>query len=176
MKRTIILILFATLTNIVFCQIEIKNDTIFQLNNEILVCKVININEFEIVYSFVGEVLTNTISKKQVKEIHFGSGRVQKFSEKIIINGENDWEKVMLTTIETDIIGLTKKGDVKGNAVGTTLANMNEIKNIAEKKIKIEAAKMGCHIVYIQVYNVLDSQFGKVMGKVNINGIAYSYK
>jgi len=176
MKKVMILIFLATLTKIANCQDIVKNDTIFQLNNETLICKVSNISEFEIVYSFIGESLTNTISKKQVREIHFGSGRIQKISELVVINGEQDWEKVQLTTIQSDVTGLVKKQEVKGKSWGTTVANMTELKNKAEQQIKKEAAKTGCHIVYIQVYRIVDSQFGLVNGKVDINGVAYGFK
>jgi hypothetical protein len=176
MKQLLILFFLGTLTNVSYCQDAVKNDTIFYLNNEIVFCKVTNISEFEIVYSFVGETLTNTISKKQVKEIHFGSGRIQKFSELITINGEEDWGKVQLTTIQTDIVGLTKKGEVKGKAMGTALANMTNVKGRAEEQIKREAAYLGAHIVLLQTYNTTDSQPGVSYGKANISGVAYGYK
>lgn len=176
MKQLVILFFLGALVNVSYGQDAIKNDTIFQLNNEILVCKVTNISEFEITYSYVGESLTNTVSKKQVREIHFGSGRIQKFSELIIINGEEDWEKVQLTTLQTEIVGLTKKGEVKGKAMGSALADMNKVKSRAEEQIKREAAKLGAHIILIQSYNTTDSQPGISYGKANINGVAYGYK
>ena len=176
MKKFLFLILLigSVITSLVAQ--TIKNDTIFQVNNELVVCKVINISEFEIAYSFIGESLTNAISKKQVKEIHFGSGRLQKFSEITIIKGEQDWEKVQLTTFQTDVVGLIKKGEVKGKAMGTALANMTKVKGRAEEQIKREAAKLGAHIIFIQTYNTTDSQPGMRYGKSNINGIAYGYK
>jgi hypothetical protein len=176
MKKSLLLVFLTILANISFCQDKIKNDTIFQLNNELIACKVINISEFEIVYSFIGESLTNTISKKQVKEIHFGSGRIQIFSEKVIVNGEQDWKKVQLTTLQTDVVGLTKKGEVKGKAMGTALANMTKVKLRAEEMIKREAAKLGAYIVLLQTYTTNDSQPGLSYGKANINGVAYGYK
>jgi hypothetical protein len=176
MKKILILFSLTIITIDANCQEVIKNDTLFKLNEEIIVCKVTNISEFEIVYSFVGESLTNTISKKQLKEIHFGSGRVQKISDLIAINGEEDWEKVQLTTLQIDVVGLTKKGEVKGKAMGTALANMTKVKKRAEEQIKREAAKLGAHIVFMQAYNTTDSQPGISFGKANINGIAYGYK
>lgn len=175
MKPWFVLLLIGTFSNVSYCQEAMKNDTIFYLNNEIIVCKVINISEFEIVYRFVGEEFTNTISKKQVKEIHFGSGRIQKFSEVITINGEEDWEKVQLTTIQTDIRGLVNKGEVKGKSRGSAISNMTKLKKRAEEQIKRAAAKLGAHIVFIQVYFITDSQPGISIGKVNINGVAYGY-
>ncbi|HYV94961.1 MAG TPA: hypothetical protein VE978_24515 [Chitinophagales bacterium] len=176
MKKLLALIFIATVTKVGYSQEAIKNDTIFQLNNEVIICKVSNISEFEIVYSYIGESLTNSISKKQVKEIHFGSGRIQKFSQLIAINGEEDWEKVQLTTLPSDVVGLVKKGEVKGKAWGSTVEDMTDLKNRAEEKIKREAAKLGCHIVLIQMYNTVDGQAFVTNAKANINGVAYSYK
>jgi hypothetical protein len=122
-----------------------KTDTILKLSNESIICNVTNVSELEITYSYVGETMTNTISKKQVKEIRFGSGRVQKISEVVKINGEEDWEKVQLTTIQSDVLGLTKKGEVKGKSMGTAMANMSKVKTRAEEQLKKEAAKLGAH-------------------------------
>jgi hypothetical protein len=176
MKFLLFIFLFFSTVNFVSCQETMKNDTIFSINGDLMICKVINISEFDVVYSYPNESLTNTLSKKQIKEIHFSSGRIQKFTEKIVIRGEQDWEKVQLTTIPSDVTGLVKKQEVKGKSLGTTVANMTELKNKAEMQLKKEAARQGCHIVFIQVYNVVDSQFGLVMGKVNINGVSYSYE
>ena len=171
MKKILTLLFFATLANTVFCQEAIKNDTIFLLNNEEIVCNVTNITELEIMYSYVGESLTNTISKKRVKEIHFGSGRIQKFSELIIINGEKDWEKVQLTTLQTDVDGLVRKGEVKSRAVGSGITQVtNATKERAERKLKIEAAKLGAHIIFLQVYKIPDGE-----NRVDLNGVAYGY-
>lgn len=149
-----------------------KNDIIFLLSGKQIGCNITNITEFGIMYSFVGESLTNTIAKKQVKEIHFGSGRIQKFSELIIINGENDWEKVQLTTLQTDIDGLVRMGEVMGKATGAYATNVNRLKERAERKMKMEAAKLGAHIILIQSYNVLNPD----LQRINISGVAYGYK
>ena len=176
MKKTLIIIFIATLTKVAYCQETVKNDTLFQLNSEEIICKVSHISESEIVYSYVGESLTNSISKKQVKEIHFSSGRIQKFSEIIVIEGEDDWEKVQITTLQSDVVGLVKKGEVKGKAMGSALANMSKVKGRAEEQIKKAAAAMGAHIILVQMYNTTDSQIGISYGKANINGVAYGYE
>ena len=174
MKTSIFIFSLIISASYSFCQEVVKNDTVFQLNNELIVCKVTNISELEIVYSYVGESLTNSISKKQVKEIHFSSGRIQKFSEMVIINGEQDWEKVILTTLQSDVVGLSNKGEVKGSYRGnTTFADMTKVKNKAEEEMKREAAKKNCHIIFIQVYNSRAGTYSTAtLPKVDIVSIA----
>ena len=89
---TFALVLFFSMLN---SQEQIKLDTIFQQNLESIPCKVAKVGESEIEYSFLGEAVIYTINKKQVKEIHFASGRIQKFAEKVVILGEDDWQKVI---------------------------------------------------------------------------------
>ncbi len=41
---------------------------------------------------------------------------MQKFSKRIVINGEQDWEKVQITTLESDIKGLVKGEEMMAKA------------------------------------------------------------
>jgi hypothetical protein len=156
----------------------IKPDTIFPLNGQSITCKVTKVGESEIEYSFLGEAVMNTVSKKQVSEIHFSSGRVQKISEKVLVLGEDDWQKVVLTTLPTDVTGLIKKELIRGKATGfTTLSNIDNIKSRAEEEIKRKAASQKCHVVLIQTYNERPGNyFTKTLPKVDINGVAYCYQ
>ncbi len=49
---------------------------------------------------------------------------------------------------------------MKGKAGGTAMANMTKVRERAEEEIKREAARLGAHIVLIQIYNVTDSKVG----------------
>jgi len=160
-----------------YAQDSLKYDTIFQLNNELIICRIISVNEFEITFSYPKESLTNTLSKKVLREIHFSSGRVQKLSELIDIKGEADWEKVQITNIQSDIIGLIKKESITAVSTGTMFDDDASIKERAEKKIKKEAAKLKCHLVFIQTYDTRLKNFGQSsVPKVSITGIPYGYK
>ena len=135
-----------------------KNDTIFLLNGKQIVCNVINITESGITYLFAGESLTNAITKNIVKEIRFGSGRVQKFSELIVINGVKDWQKVQITTLQTDVEGLVRKGNVIGN--------VGQGHETIDRKMKQQAAKLGAHIIFMQGKNFT----------IDVHGMAYGYE
>ena len=159
-------------------QEPIKLDTIFPLNGQSIPCKVAKVGETEIEYTFLGETVMNTVNKKQVSEIHFSSGRIQKISEKVLITGEDDWQKVILTTLPADVAGLVKKELIRGKATGfTTLSNIDNIKGRAEEEIKRTAASLKCHVVLIQTYNERPGNyFTKTLPKVDINGVAYCYQ
>lgn len=89
--------------------------------------------------------------------------------DKIVINGENDWAKVVLTQTASEIEGLVKKGELKESTVNLGVM-MTPVKKTEEKlrtKIKKEAAKLGAHIVLISAM-VEGSSF-------NLSGIAYGY-
>jgi len=177
MKKTIILVSLFLNSAFVSSQDSAKLDTIFKVNKEVILGKITSITEKDVIYLYSGETLTNTISKNQVKEIVFSNGRIQKISELIEIKGEEDWEKVQITNIESDISGLIKKGDVAGKANAfTALSSVNEMKEKAEMKVKKQAAALGAHIVFIKSYQSNQAQYGLNTAKANISGIAYGYK
>lgn len=168
MKKFLLVLILSFTAKAVISQEASKNDTIYKINKEMVICKIFHIADAEIIYSFPGESLTNSVSKKLIKEIHFSSGRIQTFSEKIIIKGEDDWEKVQLTNIESDIIGLIKKGEVKGYG-NPPFVTAKSARRKAEEHIKRAAAKLGCHTIFILSENT------PVVGSIMIAGIGYSY-
>jgi hypothetical protein len=160
-----------------------KADTIFKIDGDSLSIYITSVNEKEIVYTFPEESITNVISKNVVREVHYGSGRKEVITEKIIIRGEHDWEKVLITTLESDIKGLVRKGEVKAKATGgTTFANQQNVDDKATMKLKKEAARMGAHIVLIQSQKTESGSYGfnaygtSSLPKSLKQGVAYSYK
>ena len=160
-----------------------QNADVMHLHNgEELNVNVKQITENAITYSYPGESMTQDISKNLVEKIVFGSGRVQEISEKIIINDEDDWKKVIITSLESDIKGLVRKGEVKGSKTGSALSNTAKIQAKAEQEMKEEAAKLGAHVIFIKDYNVQHgggmnaaTGFGR-NAKAALSGIAYGYE
>ena len=71
----------------------------------------VRVDEYIVVYKYDGEDAENSISKYAIEKIVYGkSGRVQDFTEKIVVNGENDWEKVVVLEDKSHIAGLKKVG------------------------------------------------------------------
>ena len=76
MKQVLVLLVLTISLNAVYGQ-----DKIVKLSGDTVMCKVKEITDDNIKYSYEGESLIDNISKNAVKEIIFKSGRIQKFSE-----------------------------------------------------------------------------------------------
>lgn len=141
-------------------------------------CQVKEITSEDVRYSYEGEELINSISNNVVKEIIFKSGRIQKFSERIIINGEEDWEKVKITTLESDIEGLVKGVDMMAKAnSGWSMTNQGKMQKKAMEKLKKQAAAKGYHIVFLITTTGKGGHYGISGGtKASVTGIGYKYE
>ncbi|AMR28990.1 hypothetical protein A0257_19060 [Hymenobacter psoromatis] len=161
---------------------DVKLDKIVKVNNETLSVKVVTVGEQSISFTYPNETVINTLSRNQIKEIDFASGRVQTITERIIIEGEQDWQKVIVTTLESDVSGLVRKGEVKAKATGgSTFSNQANIDARATEKLKKQAAKLGAHIILIQSQNTQRASFGNVgqmgQGPTSLKqGVAYGYQ
>ena len=167
MKKSIfIVILFLTSIVSAFSQ----TDKIKKLNGDSLEVIIKKVSQTEIEYSYVNEDLIQSINKSNVSCIVYKSGRVEKFAEVIVINGESDWEKVTFTTIEADVKDLTKVGEVAGKHM-IVFGKESKIRLIATEKIKREAAKLGAHTVYLY-----EDKFElDPINNVSLRGFAYKY-
>jgi len=75
-----------------FCQ---TNDKMLKHSGETLEVKIIKVGETTISYKYPGEDAEQTIGKFAVASITYGiSGRKETISEKIVVSGKGDWEKV----------------------------------------------------------------------------------
>jgi sRNA-binding regulator protein Hfq len=123
-------------------------DKIYKHNGEVVEGKVVKLEEFTIVFKYDGEDAENTIGKYAIEKIVYGkTGRVEEVTEKIVINGEADWEKVVILEDKAYIAGLKKVDEVRGKTGLINYHTGNTGDKKAEKKLKIEAAKMGCPFI-----------------------------
>jgi hypothetical protein len=160
-----LLFLFAILLNNSIYSQDSKLDTVIKIKGDALAVKIININEYEITYSFPNEQLTYSVSKNVIREIRFGSGRREAITSPEEIKGEEDWEKVILTSVPSNIKGLTLVKDIDGFGKhrDPRIADVR-----AMEQIKREAAILGAHIVLIES-KVVNSNVLVITGK------AYKY-
>ena len=172
MKKFLIITVLTICFNLIHAQ-----DKIVKLNGDTISCKVSEITNDNIKYRYEGEDVLNNISQNIVKEIVFSSGRVQKFSEQIIINGVNDWQKVQITKLESDIEGLIRVCEVSAKASSGAPTNLAKIQKKAMNKLRKEAAKNGCHIILIRTESSTPGGWGPSGGstKASYIGIAYKY-
>ena len=104
------------MTIVLISTLAYSQDKIFTHRGDSIVCKVSEIGEKSIKYKYEGEDLINSISKNLVSQVRFSNGRVQKVTDKVIIKGGADWEKVQITNIESDVEGLTRVAEMMAKA------------------------------------------------------------
>lgn len=152
-----------------------KTDIIVKHNGEKLNVKVLTVGEL-ITYSYPDEVVINSIANIAVSEIDFSNGRVQKCSEKIVVNGVDDWEHVIITNNPDDIKGLVRKAEVRSTSNNTwSFKGKMAVDKKATRKIKKEAAALKACVILIQDQTKTNTTF--VTGASSSKyGVAYSYQ
>ena len=180
-KKIILIFLIANLFTL---KCFAQTDTIYT-NNEKISCSVKQVTSDAINFVYPGEEMINSIYKNTVEKIVFKSGRIQIFAEATnykTVKGVDDFENVSLTSIETEIKGLFKLGDLSSKAKGTTtMSSMEKVKERAIYKLKVTAAMMGANIIYLNQNTTTGNQVGTKYqaGKsteTNLAGYAYSNK
>lgn len=174
MKKTIVLIALFFGLNTVLAQADI----ITKHNGEIVKGKVIKLEEYTITYTYEGEDAQNTISKYAVEKIVYGkSGRVEQVTEKIVINGEDDWEKVIILEEKGYISGLNKVSEIRGKTGLINFQTGNTGDKKAEKKLKMAAAALDCpFILMISDKTTVGANSNQLGGTQSIKtGLAYKY-
>ena len=160
---------------------DVKPDRLVKVTNEELLVNVVSVNEREVTFTYPGEKAVNVLSKNQIKEIGYASGRVEKMTERVVIVSEEDWQKVAVTTLESDVAGLSRKGEVRAKAAGATaMSNQANIDARATEKLKREAARLGAHIILLQAQNTQRGAMGNAFQTAQVptslkQGVAYGY-
>jgi sRNA-binding regulator protein Hfq len=141
--------------------------------------KVVKMDEFTVIFKYAGEDAEQVISKLAVGMVVYKSGREEQVSEKIVVNGKADWEKVELLMDKSQIVGLVKTGDVQGKTTGLfaqyTSAAGTDKRSL--RKLLEAAAEMGCPFVYMTADKDAKggAQTGAFGSQSNKRGVAYKY-
>lgn len=144
MKKVILVFALLLSYGIVSAQV----DKIYKHNGETVDGKVVRLEEYTIVFKYDGEDAENTLSKYAIEKIVYGkSGRVEEVTEKITINGESDWEKVVILEEKSYIAGLKKGEEIRGKTGLINYHTGNTADKKAEKKLKMAAAALGCPFI-----------------------------
>lgn len=108
-----------------------------------------------------------------VNKITYSSGRSEEISEKIVVSGKDDWEKVQIVTDKAQVVGLKKGEDVKGKTSGMLSYNSaGSADKKASRKLKEDAAEAGAQFVLL----TSDKSDGFGIKQAVKSGVAYSYK
>jgi len=174
MKKFLLMVVFALSLNIANAQ----NDKIYKHSGETVEGKVIRLDEYTIVFKYDGEDAENTIGKYAVEKIIYGKTKRQEdVTEKIVINGEDDWEKVVILEDKGYISGLKKVGEVRGKTGLINFQTGNTGDKKAQKKLKMDAAKQGCPFVLLTADKTTVGANSNALGGSQAikTGVAYKY-
>ena len=151
-----------------------SNDKMKKHSGETIDVKVVKVNETTITFKYPGEDAEQTIGKYAVASITYGSsGRKEDISEKIVIAGKDDWEKVQIVTDPSEVLGLKKGDEIKGKTAGLLSYNTaGSADKKATRRIKEEAADAGAPFILM----TSDKSDGFGVKQSVKKGVAYSYK
>jgi hypothetical protein len=142
--------ILALILSVGFSQANAQVDVITKHSGEVVNGKVIRVEEYVVVFKYDGEDAENSIGKYAIEKVVYGkSGRVEEMTEKIVISGEADWEKVVILEEKSYIAGLKKGGEVRGKTGLINFQTGNTGDKKAQKKLKMDAAKLGCPFVLL---------------------------
>lgn len=153
-------------------------DKIYKHSGEVVDGKVIRLDEYTVIFKYDGEDAENTIGKYAIEKIVYGkTGRVEEVTEKIVVNGEADWEKVVILEDKSYIAGLKKAGEVRGKTGLINFQTGNTGDKKAQKKLKMDAAKLGCPFVLLTAdKTTVGANSNAIGGSQAIKtGVAYKY-
>ena len=167
----------ALICMIVNAMFAYSQDIIHTHRGDTINCKVLEVGEKTIKFNYDGEDMVNSMTRNLVSIIKFGSGREEVISEKIIVRSEFDWEKVIITNVESDVAGLKRVDEIMAKASsGWSTTNQGKMEQKAMEKLKQQAAARGCHIVLILTTTGKAGHAGISGGtKASITGVAYKY-
>ena len=174
MKKTILSLLSLFLIACtVAAQTTASADKMYKHSGEVLDVKIIKVGEGTITYKYPGEDAEQVIGKLAVSKIVYSSGRTEDISDKVVVSGKDDWEKVQIVTDKDQILGLKKGDEVRGKTSGMLSYNSaGSADKKATKKIKEAAADAGAPFVLL----TSDKSDGFGVKQSIKNGVLYTYK
>lgn len=148
-------------------------DKMYKHSGEVLDVKVIKVGESTITYKYPGEDAEQVIGKLAISKIVYSSGRTEEISDKVMVSGKDDWEKVQILTDKDQVVGLKKGDEVRGKTSGMLSYNSaGSADKKATRKIKEAAADAGAPFVLL----TSDKSDGFGVKQSIKNGILYTYK
>lgn len=149
-----------------------KLDTIIKLGGKRLICTVIKINPTSVQYIKPESPTQLEMPRKEIELIIFRTGRKEIFNKPIFsMIDKTQWQAVLVTENEADVMGLYKIGIVRANAASGS-RSPKAAKNSATIRLQKKTANMGALIVLV-VRSEMKGGYGEIPGW-ELEGIAYS--
>ena len=157
MKKIILLLTLVFAFNIASSQVDVIKKQI----GETLRGKIVSVDDNVIVFTYDGKNEEFTIAKNAVEKITYGrTGQVVQTSNKINVNGEADWQKVIIVENLNSTAGLEVGAQI---GISADLANYQSNNLAVTKRLKMQAAKLGYPFILIKTDEAS-------------NKVAYGYK
>lgn len=168
--------IFLSLAASLIAFVAMSQDKMHKHDGEKADVKIVKVGEYTIIYKYPGEDAEQTIGKLAVNKIVYASGRSEDISDKIVVNGKDDWENVQIIEDKSQVIGLKKKDEIRGKTAGfMNYHSAGTADKKATKKLKEAAAEMGAPFVLMTSDN--DARVGTGGTNQGLKkGFAYSYK
>jgi hypothetical protein len=168
MRKSFMLLAALFATVIAFGQ----SDKMLKHSGEKLDVKILKVGEFVITFSYPNETAEQTIGKYAIAKIEYASGRKEDITEKIVVGGSDDWEKVVILEDVQAAVGLKRQGEIRGKTSGMlSYRTAGNADKKSMERLKKEAAELGAPFVLLT--SDKDSRWSTQSIK---KGFAYSYK
>lgn len=144
--------LIATATGCLFWFQTNAQDLVIMLNRDSLNVVVTKNAPDVVEYKYENETAINVVEKSNIHKIIFASGRVEICNERRnlpAISGKKDWEKVIITFDENDVLGLSECGTVTVSSASGYVGAAFEKGESAKKQMMKKAAELGAPIVLV---------------------------
>ncbi len=174
---------------IVLAQVSIHGqqslDTLFFVDGKKEAVQLTGLTEESVQYNYYGEGIPISTPKTRLEKVVTRSGREVIFentSKKKSVYTAEDWEKVEITNVESEVEGLIRVGNVSGKAKGTTnFSSLEKLQSRSMTKMRMQAAFLGCDVVFMLNQTNTDSRFGSALSfsqtaSSTLSGTAYSVK
>jgi hypothetical protein len=160
-------------------------DTLYFVDGKIEAVQLTGLTEDSVQYNYYGEGIPISTPKTRLEKVVTRSGRVVVFentSKKKTVYSAEDWEKVEITNVESEVEGLIRMGNVSGKAKGTTnFSSLEKLQSRSMTKMRMQAAFLGCDLIFMLNQTNTDSRFGSALSfsqtaSSTLSGTAYNVK
>ena len=153
-----------------------QSDTIYFHKGDAVAVNVTKISDLTVSFKYPNEDAENEFSKYAVQKVVIGkSGRVEKMTDKIVVNGEADWEKVVVLDDIAQTAGLKKGDEVAGKTALINYRTATGSDRKALEKIKKAAAKKNAPFILMNTDKNFTLGYGWGSSQSSKKGVCYSY-
>jgi hypothetical protein len=112
------------------------------------------------------------LSRHAVQKIIYSTGKEEVISQVITIDGEGDWQQVVVLSDKAETAGLSYAGEVDAAGGGKYIA-IGQAESEALTRLKKETARLKCPFLFISSSHTRET--GYVGRRVKKSGVAYRY-